>query len=169
MMGRGRMMSELALAGPRPGTKRYVGIGAVCLSLGLCLLLTSCVSKVEVMQAKSPDQSLTAQVMEINGGATTDFGYRVDLVGNSAFQSHRTVASFDGAGRSDCAYGVNIRWVDDNSLLITYKDARRAHVDPSLDIAGRTVRIISRSGINDPTAACGGMEYSQHGKVLNVR
>jgi hypothetical protein len=137
--------------------------------LGLYLLLGVFVSSVEVMHATSPDGDLSARVVEVNGGATTDFGYRIDVARNWPIRWHRTVASLDGAGRSDCAYGVNIRWANNNILLITYKDAKRAYVHSSVNIFGRTVRIISRSGIDDAGAGCGGMEYSQHGKVVDVR
>jgi hypothetical protein len=79
------------------------------------------------------------------------------------------VASFYGAGRSDCAYGLNIRWIDNNTLSITYKDAKATDVDQTAQMFGRTVRIIAKGGVDDPAAPCGGMEYGQQGKMTNVR
>jgi hypothetical protein len=42
-------------------------------------------------------------------------------------------------------------------------------VDSTIGLLGQTVQVVSRAGINDPTAPCGGMEYAQHGKVALVR
>jgi len=122
-----------------------------------------------VTRAKSPDGSLIASVFEINAGATTDFAYEVDVGRNWPIRWDHAVAGFYGAGRSDCAYGVNLRWISSDTLLITYKDARSTDVDRAVQLVDRTVRIIAKSGVDDPTAPCGGMEYSQNGKVGNGR
>lgn len=130
------------------------------LALGLCVLLGTCVSKVEVTRVLSPDGSLRASVKEINAGATTDFSYEVDVAREWPLRWDHAIGGFYGAGRSDCAYGVNIRWINRDTLLITYRDAKRINVDPYLHLYGRTVRIITKSGINDPSAPCGGMEHA---------
>jgi hypothetical protein len=117
------------------------------------------------MRAVSPDHALTARLFEVNGGATTDFGYRVDVERNWPIRWSRTVASFYGAGRSACAYGVNMTWQSDNTLLLTYRGAKSANVDSTAQVLGRTIHVVSKTGVNDPTAPCGGMEYGQHGGV----
>jgi hypothetical protein len=140
----------------------------LALILTLFLLMKSCVTDVEVMRAVSPDRELTARVYEVNGGATTDFSYHVDVERNWPLRWGHTVAGFYGAGRSDCAYGVNIKWSGNSTLVVTYRDAKSADVDSTARIFGRTIHVVSRSGVNDPTAACGGMEYSQGGKVAVI-
>lgn len=134
-----------------------------------CLILGSCgsASSVEVMRAASPDGALVARVFEGNGGATTSFSY--DVVVGPATEPQTKVGSFFGAVRSACAYGVNIRWAGDNALIISYDDAKSANVVPTAKIADRRIRIVAKAGVSDPTAPCGGMEYSQQGKVVVVR
>lgn len=116
-----------------------------------------CVSKVKVTEIKSPDGSLTANVFEINAGATTDFAYEVNIAHNWPIRWDHSVAGLYGAGRSDCASGINIRWIANDKLLISYKDAKSTDIDKSVHLLGRTVQIEAKSGINDPTATCGGM------------
>lgn len=154
---------------PRLGRNGCLGIGVLGLAFCFVLLLSTCVSRVEVMRAQSPDGSLTATVFEINGGATTDFAYEIAVARNWPIHWDHAVAGLYGAGRSDCAYGVNIRWIDNNTLMIAYKDAKSVDLDRAAQLLGREVRIIAKSGINDPAAPCGGMEYGQQGRVVNVR
>ena len=45
----------------------------------LTSLVDSCVSRDVVAKAVSPDGKVTARLYEINGGATTDFAYTVQL------------------------------------------------------------------------------------------
>jgi hypothetical protein len=144
-------------------------MAALGVVVSLCILLTMCQSNVEVMESLSPDGALKARVFETNGGATTDFGYTVSLDRASFPHWDRSVAGFDGAQRSNCAYGVNIKWLDNDTLVISYLDARAVDVDSSARLFGRTVRILSKAGINDPKALCGGMEYAQNGDVIVVR
>lgn len=101
--------------------------------------------------------------------ATTDFAYEVNIAQNWPLRWNHAVAGFYGAGRSDCAYGVNIRWINNDTLSITYKDAKSTDVDKAARMFGRTVRIITTKGVDDPAAPCGGMEYGQQGKVTIVR
>jgi hypothetical protein len=146
----------------RFGLKGCLGFGVFGLVLCISFLLTMCVSKVEVMQAKSPDGTFIASVFEINGGATTDFAYEVNVSRNWPTRWDHAVAGFYGAGRSDCAYGVNLRWLSNDTLLIAYKDAKSTDVDQAVQLSGRTVRIVTKSGVNDPIAPCGGMEEGLH-------
>ena len=144
----------------RPGLAGCL-ITVVMLLFSCALLLSSCVSRVEVTRLASPDGVLVARVTEINGGATTDFAYRVDVSRDWPVRWSQDVAYYYGAGRSECAYGVNVAWAGNNDLIISYLDAQSADIIPSVRVAGRTVRIISKSGVDDPSAPCGGVEYSQ--------
>ena len=147
----------------RLGRKGCLVIGVLGLVCGFCLLLTTCVSRVEVTRAKSPDGNLVASVFEINGGATTDFAYEVEVSRNWPIHWGHAVASLYGAGRSDCAYGVNLSWIGNDTLLITYKDAKSTDVEGTARLLGQTVKIKTKSGVSDPNASCGGMEYGQRG------
>lgn len=158
------MTNPKTYALPRLGRQGCFGVAVLGIVLCICLLLGTCVSRVVVSRVNSPDGSLTASVTETNGGATTDFGYEVHITRNWPLRWDHSVAGFYGAGRSDCAYGVNVRWVGNETLLISYKDAKSADVDQAAHLLGRTVRVMVRTGINDPTAPCGGMEYSQHAR-----
>ncbi|MEJ7932936.1 hypothetical protein WG907_01530 [Sphingobium sp. AN558] len=123
----------------------------------------------DVMKAQSPDGALVATVTEINGGATTDFAYEINIARRWPIYWDHAVAGLYGAVRSDCAYGVNIRWADSNNLHITYKDATFVDIDRIAHFWGRDVRIVATGGINDTSAPCGGMEYGQQGKERIVR
>ncbi len=63
-----------------------------------------------------------------------------------------------GATRSDCAYGVNVSWLANDKLMISYKTARSKDVKQTIHLLGRTVQVVVRAGVDDPTARCGGME-----------
>jgi hypothetical protein len=162
--GQLKMSNTTAYQPPQLGRKGCFGVAILGCTLCICLLLGTCVSRVVVTQVDSPDGSLVASVTETNGGATTDFGYEVDIARNWPLRWSHSVAGFYGAGRSDCAYGVNVRWIGNNTLLISYKDARSADADKAAYLLGRTVRVITKAGVNDPAAPCGGMEYSQHAR-----
>jgi hypothetical protein len=168
IVGTGQMSVRRLNLRPLLGFPGCAGVGILLVLFCYALLLSTCVSRVEVMKAYSPNRSRVAAVFEINGGATTDFAYEVDVSRASYFSRNREVARLYGAGRNDCAYGVNIRWPDNETLLITYKDAKSANIDKNTHILGTDVRVLSRSGVNDPTAPCGGMEYSQSGRVVSV-
>jgi hypothetical protein len=163
------MSIEQANERPRLGWGGCLGIGILVFIFLACLLLTTCVSRVEVMRAKSPDIGLVATVVEINAGATTDFAYEINIARNWPLRWDHAVAGFYGAGRSDCAYGVNIRWINNETLSVTYKDAKSMDVDQAAQMFGRTVRIIAKEAVDDPAAPCGGMESGQQGKVAIVR
>jgi hypothetical protein len=134
----------------------------------LILLLNTCVSREVVASAKSPDGRVIARLYEINGGATTDFAYNVQLSRIWPRWDHQ-VASFYGAGRSKCAYGVNLRWRDNQTLDLEYLDATEATFERSVEVAGREVNVVAKAGVNDPTAPCGGMLYNLKGRPYDAR
>jgi len=126
----------------------------------LSLLGCDSVSRDEVAVAESPNHAFEAVLVEINGGATVDFAYEVGVRprGSHAFQS---VAFLYGATRSQCAYGVNLRWRGKDTLQIEYLEAKfvkdiKSHV--TLD--SRPIKIVLENGVSDPNAPGGGMLYN---------
>lgn len=78
----------------------------------ICLGIVGCgpvISRDEVARMSSPDGRLDAIVFETNGGATTSFGYKVE-VAKKGSRSGTEGANLYGAVRNAQAYGVNIRW-----------------------------------------------------------
>lgn len=155
---------------PEPTSPRWTFPRGCCGALaGLCLLillaplllLSTCVSRVEVARARSPNGDVEAVLVEINGGATTDFAYAVRLQPTGWLGRMRSGqgAWLYGARRSECAYGVNLRWSTSDGLLVEYREADRAEAHP-VGVAGRTVTVVLRPGITDAAAPCGGMEYA---------
>tara|TARA_B100000929_G_C15301421_1_gene350497 strand:+ start:142 stop:603 length:462 start_codon:yes stop_codon:yes gene_type:complete len=128
----------------------------------IALLLDTCVSKEVVARATSPDGKVVARLYEINGGATTDFRYSVQLSRKWPRWDHEA-ASLYGAVRSNCAYGLNMRWRDDRTLELEYLEAKKTTFDRSLSVAGKEISIVLRAGVNDERAACGGMLYNLQG------
>lgn len=127
------------------------------------LLVRSCVSHEEVARVPAPGGQVHAVLVEVNGGATTDFAYsvRVEAMGGLGFEQE--VAWLYAAHRSDCAYGVNLRWAAPDRLLIEYSNAERVRTIPA-EVAGRGIKVELRPGITDARAPCGGMEYNLRGR-----
>ena len=118
------------------------------------------VTRDEVARVSSPDGRVDAIVIESNGGATTDFAYDVQLVVQGGHGGEH-VAWFYGAVRSDHAYGVNVRWVNDGELSIEYLRATEGRLNKSVvHVAGRDIGIFMRSGVTDESAPRGGMLYN---------
>jgi hypothetical protein len=137
-------------------TIKKTGIFSAAILLAAC---DAVVSKDEVVKLASPDGRLVAHLYETNGGATTDFGYVITVSETSADRGYK-VASLYGAGRSDCAYGVNLRWTGNDQLLAEYLDAKSAEFH-NADINGKKIIVTPRTGVTDPNAPCGGMLYNQ--------
>uniref|UniRef100_UPI0035CADCD0 hypothetical protein n=1 Tax=uncultured Sphingomonas sp. TaxID=158754 RepID=UPI0035CADCD0 len=149
-----------AAVSPRVGRKGCVGLFVLGLIFCFCLLLGTCTSKVEVANVKSPDGKLIARTFEINAGTTTEFAYEVDISRDWPIRWDHAAAGLYGAARNECAYGVNVRWIDSNTLAINYKEAKSIDIDRAVHLVGRTVRIIAKGGVIDPKAPCGGMANS---------
>lgn len=136
----------------------------VTLALSLLLMLFSCTALLgscatEVARVDSPDGNHYAILTETNGGATTDFGYRVDVVSRLPFGLHgwsRQAASGYGTTRSECAYGINMRWLDARTLELSYFDTETLDHESQVG----DVRIKVRDKVDDATALCGGMLYN---------
>ena len=119
----------------------------------------------EVVRARSPDASRDAVLIERNGGATTSFGYEVFVVPHDAQVregARGAVASLYAATRNAQAYGVNLRWLADDSLGVEYLHAREALVhDAAVGHRPDRLRVVLRAGVEDPGAPSGGMQYNR--------
>ena len=127
------------------------------------LMLTGCdllgeVSRDEVAAVTSPDGATRAVLFETNGGATTAFGYEIELQPASS-DSDETVAAGElyGAGRSSCSWGVNLRWLSPTELAIEFMEADRTAIPVQVEVGGKSVTIQEHSGVSDEAAPCGGM------------
>jgi hypothetical protein len=119
-------------------------------------------SRDEVARVVSPSGKVDAVLIETNGGATTSFGYDVFLVpsGGNNFDDGTKVAHFYSAGRNKSAYGVNLVWRG-KQLTVEYLDAKiEKLLQNTATVAGETVKVSLRSGVNDPNAPAGGMLYN---------
>jgi len=115
-----------------------------------------------VVRMTSPSRRLEALLDENNCGATTDFGYVISLrpVASSVANAVR-VASAYGAVRSDQAYGMNLVWVDENTLEIQYWRARWVTLEhPDVSVDGATIAIHMKADVRDESAPAGGMLYN---------
>jgi len=117
---------------------------------------------------RAPDARAEAVLIETNGGATTSFGYLVFIVapGASVPRTGRGVggeaASLYGAVRSDSAYGANLRWLGRDTLAVEYQRADEdSLLVPAVHLADRTIQVVLRAGVTDPTAPAGGMQYNR--------
>jgi hypothetical protein len=118
-------------------------------------------SRDEVARVASPDGKVVATLMEVNGGATTSFGYEVHLATPGAFFGETQVASLYGAVRNASAYGVNLRWNSDSELSVEYLSAKNAELEvPEWRNAGSRVQVTLKAGVEDPSAPPGGMLYN---------
>jgi hypothetical protein len=135
---------------------------AAGLVLALLLLASGCGSIDEVARVTSPDGRVDAVLTESDCGAPCSLGYEVRL----ELKGHHDVvkvASLDGATRNENAWGVNLKWVDDDNLSIEYLRANFAYLlKQTVDIGGHTVKLSLRGGVKDPRAPAGAMWYNLH-------
>jgi len=127
------------------------------------LLLSSCditggVGHEERAWAASPDGRTHAILIETNGGATTAFGYLVELhPSDHQGQEPIRVADFYRV-ESDCEYGLDMRWKDANTLVLGVKSADQMHVAASADVGGKHIRVIVQTKGGDSAEPCQGMK-----------
>ncbi len=128
--------------------------------IGLYLLLKP--SRDEVARVMSPNGRTTATVTEINGGATTSFGYDIEVFSTHGAFLHRQVAAFYGATRSPVAYGIDLRWKSDSELDVEYWNARKAKLSiENLNISGTNIRVVLKPSTLNQSAPEGGMLYNR--------
>jgi len=133
-------------------TVMSVALAAACFST----------SEDEVARVTSPSGRLDAVLVEINGGATTSFGYYAYIVPHGKkYQRGPRVADLYAAGRSRQASGANLRWEGPSQLVIEYLTAQQEKLNRPLAVVGQDTIIVSlRSGVLDTTAPGGGMLYN---------
>ena len=121
-------------------------------------------SKDEVASATSPDGRFVARLVEVNGGATTSFGYRVTISEAGTKSEAHEVASLYGAVRNDSAFGANLKWTSSRELSIEYLEAKSSRLlEPKLTLGSKEVVVFLRPNVADPTAPAGGMLYNLRG------
>ena len=112
------------------------------------------ISSDAVARTKSPSGNIEAILEETNGGATTSFGYIVSLRAAPFSTDRIRVASAYGATRNNHAYGMNLVWVDENTLEIQYWRARSAALEsPSVSIGGIEIAVRMKAGVLDDISA----------------
>ena len=132
------------------------------------MILTGCgsllggPSREEVAWANSPDGRTHAILFEKNGGATTSFGYIVEL--HSASHDGSTpvgAGKLYGAVRSECAYGVELYWLNSSTLALRFASAKQVNVPASATVDNRHIQIVAQAGRANSAAPCGGMAASR--------
>jgi hypothetical protein len=127
------------------------------------LLLTGCgllggVSRDEVATVISPDGATRAVLFETNGGATTAYGYEIELQPTSQHSDEAVAAGeLYGATRSQCSWGVNLLWLSPTELAIDFKEADRTAIPAQVEVGSKSVSLVERPGMSDEVAPCGGM------------
>lgn len=151
--------------------KRRVGLALVLLTAWAAALLslTALVPPISmpcssdtVVRAPSPSGHIEAVLNENNCGATTSFGYVVSLrAAASSMTSLVPAASAYGAIRNDDAYGMNLVWIDENTVEVQYWKARWATLEhPSIPINGLMITTRMSADVRDEAAPAGGMLYN---------
>jgi len=139
----------------RRNRKPFLGLVATVLLSGCGLI-----SRDEVTRVSSPDGRVDAVLVETNGGATTSFGYEIHVV-EKGRPPHDRVAWLYDAVRNEQAYGANLKWTNDQELVIEYLSARQEDLKRArVTVAGRAINVSLRSGVTDPTAPAGGMLFN---------
>jgi hypothetical protein len=108
----------------------------------------------------SPNGQVAAILFEENGGATTSFGYEVEL-GSKNGSEQKLVAQLYGAQRNEDAYGANLRWENNNTLVIEcLKTKTPATISSPVNFDNQKVEVILRTDIEDKEAPAGGMKLN---------
>jgi hypothetical protein len=145
----------------------FLIFGTIIVLFGLSLRHFGEWSFDEVARVSHPQANVDAVLVETNGGATTSFGYEVFVLprGKCPERSGNPVAYLYGAGRNEHAYGVNLRWDSSDTLSVEYLDARHINwVNGSVIVNGREIRVVLKSGVNDPSAPGGSMLWNLQGR-----
>jgi len=120
------------------------------------------VGRDEVARVASPDGALDAVLMESSGGATTSFGYDVEVVPHAGKADAAPAATLYGATRNGQAYGANLRWVGARELSVEYLQARWTRQQESTATVGtEKVTVVLHPGVTDNAAPPGGMAYNR--------
>lgn len=114
-----------------------------------------------VLTKTTPDGRYVAELIEENGGATTSFGYEVRIRAAASHRGGDWVVYGYGTLRNKGAYGMNMSWVSNDELLVSYYTTRELNtLDEPLTLDGRTFKVTVRGGVEDKTAPSGGMLWN---------
>ncbi len=119
-------------------------------------------SREEVAWANSPDGRTHAILSETNGGATTSFGYIVEL--HPALHDGSVpvnAGKLYGAVRSECAYGVDLHWLHPSTLALRFASAKQVNVPAFVTVDGHQIQVVAQAGYTNNAAPCGGMAASR--------
>ena len=131
------------------------------LTIAVLLPLTGCSvvfgdTPASVGYVFSADRRIMASLGQMHGAIS--YGYTVTLYGPSTGPREVVrVATLYGARRSGCAYGVDLAWLDANTLAVRYKRAWQVDTVTPVRIDGRSVRVVAQPGRDDSAAPCGAM------------
>ncbi|HVZ54345.1 MAG TPA: hypothetical protein VG986_20440, partial [Pseudolabrys sp.] len=109
----------------------FWAVGSILLLIMVYIAFPDTQSRDEVARISSPSNRYDAVLYETNGGATTSFGYEVNIVtkkSTAADNSPRLIYLY-GARRSSTAYGVNLKWGSEHELIVEYFDARLVKIN----------------------------------------
>jgi hypothetical protein len=139
-------------------------IGKLLLVVAWGFAIGACSPEVDIVaNVKSPDGKVEAILGEINGGATTSFGYEISLRGVSPGQDPVRVARLYDAVRNESAYGVNLVWRNSQTLEVQYWKAENAETEhASISVGGQSITVRLKAGVLDKSAPAGGMDYNLH-------
>ena len=128
------------------------------LSLTSCWSPTGDVSFEERAWANAPDGRTHAILTETNGGATTAFGYLVDLH-PSDHQGEKPVRVADlYRVSSNCEYGLDMEWIDANTLALRFDTAAQMKIAKAALVGGKRIRVVVKRGVEASDAnPCRGM------------
>jgi hypothetical protein len=140
-------------------------VGMAAVGLGSCYLAFPDLGETsfdEVTRVPHPTVALDAVVIETNGGATTSFGYEVFVVARGSHPDPaKSLVSLYDTSRSRCAYGVNVRWEGESTLVVQYLQSKSTAIrQTSWSLQGLSGAVSVQPGSDDPTAPCGGMLYN---------
>jgi len=141
---------------------RLAYAAAALFCMGGCSGLTGPISRDEVSSVTSPDGNIRASLFETNSGATTSYGYEMELV-RTDLAGERPVeaGTLYGAIRSSCSYGTNLRWLSPDQLEVEFLKADKVALPNTVKVGDKTVRITTKEGVSDDNAPCGGMFASK--------
>lgn len=148
------------------GTLVSLAISAVLLIAWFISGLVGEPGRDEVARAESPSGKIEAVLIEINGGATTSFGYEIYVVERGAKASGSPAVSLYGALRNHHAYGANLVWPSSDLLAVEYLSAYSAKLNTRTQSVGaHAVHVVLREGVTDNAAppevcftTCGGVD-----------
>lgn len=114
----------------------------------------------QVAVATSPDGSIDAIVTESSAGATTSYSYNVYLARRGSPRSEwgPRIVSLYAAVRNDHAYGVNVKWTGEDTVVVECFRAGGVKIRrPTTEIQGREVHMTVKTGVVDAQAPSGSM------------